>query len=71
MIEQRLSEADSLRKESIEKAYTEASEIVYGVKRQMHALLEEMKKGDKAKKRDILREVGEKQKEISSKTQGI
>ena len=67
MVEQRLSEADSLRRESIEKAYQEASEIVSGVKRQMNALLEEIKKGDKAKKRDILREVGERQKEISFK----
>ncbi|MFI5294493.1 MAG: endonuclease MutS2 [Thermodesulfovibrionales bacterium] len=67
LTEQRLSEAEALRKESIEKAYTEASEIVYGVKRQMHALMEEMKKGEKAKSRGILREVGERQKQISQK----
>jgi DNA mismatch repair protein MutS2 len=67
LIEQRLSEADALRKESLEKAYTEASEIVSAVKRQMHALMEEMKKGEKAKSRDILREVAERQKKISRK----
>ena len=67
LVEQRLSEADSLRRESTERAYQEASEIVSGVKRQMHALLEEMKKGDKAKKRDIIKEVEEKQKGISAK----
>lgn len=67
LVEQRLSEADTLRRESIEKAYQEASEIVSGVKRQMHALMDEIRKVDKAKKREILREVGERQKGISAK----
>ncbi len=67
LVGQRLSEADSLRRESIEKAYREASEIVAGVKRQMHALLEEMKKSDRAKKREILKEAAEKQKEITAR----
>ncbi len=67
LIEKRLSEAEALRKESLEKAYTEASEIVSVVKRQMHALMEDMKKAEKAKSRDILKEVGESQKQISQK----
>ena len=67
LIEKRLSEAEALRKESLEKAYSEASEIVSVVKRQMHALMEDMKKAEKAKSRDILKEVGESQKQISQK----
>jgi len=67
LIEQRLSEAEALRKESLEKAYREAAEIVAGVKRQMHALMEEIKREDKAKRRDIIREVEENQRRIAGK----
>ncbi len=67
LIDQKLSEAEALRKESIEKAYKEASEIVYATKRQMHELMEEMKKGEKAKRREILKEVGENQEQITRK----
>ncbi len=64
---QKLSEAEALRKESIEKAYKEAHEIVYSTKKQMHELLEEIKKAEKAKKQEILRKVGETQQQISQK----
>lgn len=67
LVGQQLSEAEALKKESLEKAYKEASEIVSVAKRQMHELIEEMKKGEKAKKQEILRKVGEAQQEISRK----
>ncbi|HAM51983.1 MAG TPA: endonuclease MutS2 [Nitrospiraceae bacterium] len=63
-LEQELSEAESNRKEMISKAYREASEIVAETKRQMHALLDEIKKRDKMKSRSAIKSVEAKQEEI-------
>ncbi len=67
LTEQRLSEADALRKESLAKAYREASEIVLDTKRQMHALMGELKKKDRTKDRGLIKEVEEIQRHVSEK----
>jgi DNA mismatch repair protein MutS2 len=67
LTEQRLSEADALRKESLAKAYQEASEIVLDTKRRMHAVMEELKKKDRTKDRGLVKEVEDIQRQVSEK----
>lgn len=67
LTEQRLSEAEALRKESLAMAYQEASEIVLDTKKRMHAVMEELKKKDRTKDRGLVKEVEEIQRRVSEK----
>jgi len=53
--DERLAEAESRRRELLSKAYAEAAEIVAGIKRQMNALLEEVRKAAAANDRAAMR----------------
>jgi DNA mismatch repair protein MutS2 len=63
----KLAEAETLQKEARAKAYQEAAGIVLDAKRKMHALLEELKKSDRTRGREIIREVEEVQRDVSEK----
>ena len=66
-IEQALSEAESRHKETLARAYQEASDLIAGVKRQMNALLEEASKKDRAAQREAIRQAEARQEEIAEK----
>ncbi len=51
------AETETANKNIMANAYKEAAEIITGIKRQMNAFIEEMKKRDKAKARDLIKEV--------------
>jgi DNA mismatch repair protein MutS2 len=53
--EEALAQAESEKKETFATAYRAATEIVQDAKRQMHLLLEEIKKQEKAKSREEIR----------------
>lgn len=55
------------RKDIMANAYKEASEIIASIKKQMHAFLEEMKKREKEKAKDLMREVISVQAEVTEK----
>jgi DNA mismatch repair protein MutS2 len=57
LLEERLAEAESRQKEILAKAYAEASEIIIAAKREMHALLEEIRKKGKEKSREAVKKV--------------
>lgn len=57
LLEERLAEEENHRKEILAKAYREASEIIITTRREMHALLEEIKKKGKEKSREAVKQV--------------
>lgn len=63
----KLAEAEAMKKEALAKAYQEAAGIVLESRRKMHALMEELKKSDRTRGRDIIKEVEEVQREVSEK----
>ncbi len=63
----RLAEAEASKKEALAKAYQDAAGIVLDAKRKMHSLMEELKKGDRAKGREVIRKAEAVQKEVSQK----
>lgn len=71
IIDVRLAKAETETKERLSKAYTEASDIVLSIKRQMNSLLEEVKKaaaaGNRASVLTLLRKADNVQKEIKEK----
>ena len=64
----RLVEAEVKRKEMLARAYEEASMIAGETRRQMHAFLEEFKKSEREKRRELMRQVDEKLGEITKKS---
>ena len=62
-----ISEAEGKKKETLSKAYKEASEIISDAKRQMHALLEEIKNKDKELIRKTIKQVETRQEYITEK----
>lgn len=62
-----LSETESRQKEMLSKAYGEASEIIARTRREMYALLEELKKKDKEKRREVVKQAEAKQEQIVQK----
>ncbi|MFA6054975.1 MAG: endonuclease MutS2 [Thermodesulfovibrionales bacterium] len=62
-----ISEAEGKKKETLSKAYKESSEIIFDTKRQMHALLEEIKNKDKELIRKTIKQVETRQEYITEK----
>ncbi len=62
-----ISEAEGKKKETLSKAYKESSEIISDAKRQMHALLEEIKNKDKELIRKTIKQVETRQEYITEK----
>ncbi len=62
-----ISEAEGKKKETLSKAYKESSEIISDAKRQMHALLEEIKNKDKELIRKTIKQVETRQGYITEK----
>lgn len=57
LAEQRLSEAEEMKKRTLSESYREASEIVLETKKKMNAVLDELKKMEKEKSRERIREM--------------
>ncbi len=64
VLELRLKEAEARQKELLAKAYRDSSEIISGTKRQMNALLEEIRKKGREKSREVMKRVEAKQEEV-------
>ncbi len=64
----RLDELEIKRKEILARAYEEASMIAAETRRQMRAFLEEFKKSEREKRRELMRQVDEKLGEITKKS---
>ncbi|MFA4919665.1 MAG: endonuclease MutS2 [Thermodesulfovibrionales bacterium] len=62
-----ISEAEGKKKETLTKAFKEASEIISDAKRQMHALLEEIKNKDKELIRKTIKQVETRLEHITEK----
>ena len=62
-----ISEAEGKKKETLSNAYKESSEIIFDTKRQMHALLEEIKNKDKELIRKTIKQVETRQEYITEK----
>ncbi len=67
ILEQQLNEAERRQKETLAKAYREASGIISATKREMHAFLEEIRRRDREKSRDLMKQVEIKHEEILKK----
>lgn len=65
-----LAEADRKYKEVTAKAYKDALEIVYETRRQMHALIEELKRKERPERKEVLKKVQEKVDALSEKASG-
>ncbi len=63
-LKEKLIEIDEKKRETLEKAYREAQDIVTGIKRHMYALLEEAKR---KKKRDTIKKLEKRQQQIDEK----
>jgi DNA mismatch repair protein MutS2 len=57
LLRQDISEAETRKKEILGKALSEASEIITDTKRQMHAVLDEIRKEERTKRREVIKEV--------------
>jgi DNA mismatch repair protein MutS2 len=62
-----IQEAETRQKDILSNAYKEASEIVFNIKRQMNAFLEEIKKMDKEKAKEVVKEVESVQTSLAEK----
>jgi DNA mismatch repair protein MutS2 len=67
LLDQRLAETEKNSKELLTNAYKDASGIVLDMKRQMNALLEELKRKDKAERRAVVRKVEAVQKNVEER----
>ncbi|MDH5202472.1 MAG: endonuclease MutS2 [Nitrospirota bacterium] len=67
LLEKMLSETENRQKETLAKAYKDASDIISDTKRQMHVLLEEARKKSKDKIRENIKQVGHIQEYIFEK----
>lgn len=67
ILNEKLSEAEKMRKEILAKAYKESAEIIAGTKREMHAFFDEMKKKEKVGRREAIKQVEVRQEEIVQK----
>jgi DNA mismatch repair protein MutS2 len=68
LLDSRLEEAERNRKEMLSKACDEASAIIGETKRQMHAILDDFKRNEREKRRELMRRVDEKLREIAVKS---
>jgi len=67
ILEQSVTEAEERGKEMLANAYKEASGIIFNIKRQMNALMDELKKKDRSGRREVLRKVEAEQKHVEEK----
>lgn len=67
LLDKTLSETETRQKEIIAKAYKDASEILSDTKRQMYALLDELRKKGKEKIHENIKQVGRMQQYVSEK----
>ena len=70
-IKQLLTETENQQKEILAKAYQEALEIAAQTKGKMNFFLEELKKKDKADRRQVLQKLREEEKSISKKLREV
>jgi DNA mismatch repair protein MutS2 len=66
-LNRRLSELETREREALAKAYHAASEIISETKKEVHALLDEAKKKDRERQREVMKRVAAKQEEIVQK----
>ncbi len=66
-LEQRVTEAEAQRRETLAKAYRDSSEIISGTKRRMNAFLEDVRKKGREKGRELVRRVGAEQETVARK----
>jgi len=67
LLKQMAQEAENRQKEFLSNAYKEASMIILNTKRQMHAFLEDLKKMDRERAKEIIKEVKSAQASIAKK----
>lgn len=67
LLEERMAETEERRKEILQTSHRDAAEMLAGIKREMNALIEELKAKDRAKRREVVRQVEAKQREIAEK----
>ncbi|MCL4475613.1 MAG: endonuclease MutS2 [Nitrospirae bacterium] len=67
LLEQRLAETETRQKELLAKAYQEASDIIADTKRQMNALLEEIRKKGREKSREAIKQAEARREEVVRK----
>jgi DNA mismatch repair protein MutS2 len=67
LIEERLAEAEERQKEILAKSYRDAAGMIADTKRQMHTLIEELKVKEKEKRREVVKQIEAKQREITEK----
>ncbi len=66
-LQQEKETLERIHKERLADAYAKAAEIIQDTKRQMHSLLDELKKKEKAEGREILNRVRQRQEEVEQK----
>ncbi len=71
LLQERMEEASRKEKDMLAKAYTEASETVLDVKRQMNTFLEELKKKEKTERREVLKKVEAVRQQIAEKARRV
>jgi len=67
LLEKRILDAESRGKEILALSYRQASDIVSQTKKEMHLLLDELKKKEKAERKEVLRQLESRQKEVAIK----
>ena len=67
LLTERLLEAETRQAELLVSAYKDASGIIADTRRQMHALLDEIRKTGREKSRDILKQAAARQAEVADK----
>ena len=70
-LEEKTAAARLKESEILENAYREASDIVSNLKRQLHLQLDEMKKMDKEKIREEIKQAEKTQKHLAGRAQEI
>jgi DNA mismatch repair protein MutS2 len=68
LLKQRLAEAESGRRDILAKAYKEATEVITATKREMNALLKEIREKEKEKRREAIKQVEAVHQEVVRKT---
>jgi DNA mismatch repair protein MutS2 len=67
LLHKMLADMKEKQNDILSRAYQEASDIISGTKRQMHALLDDIKKKERKEKQKVIKQVESKQEEISEK----
>jgi DNA mismatch repair protein MutS2 len=70
-LEQKLADAEANRKSILAEAYKEAGAVITDIKRQMHALLDKVKKEGREKAREAIRQAAAEQEKVGRKLRGL